>query len=110
MNVRQISFLIFHDSHTIETLVKNLAFDHIIKKSNDLHSKNSRYDVRTIRCDLSRKFCQLLLNFESMRIDRKNDEEREFVVMSNDCHAVLKKTLHISSVTRITKRKNESTI
>jgi hypothetical protein len=108
MNIRQFAFLIFHDSNDAFALVEDVSFFHVFNQLFCLHLKNSSHNVRTIRCDLFR--FQFISYFESIRIDRKNDEERKSFEMFDYNHVVLKQFLHESRIARIIERKNKSSI
>ncbi len=106
--MQQFAFLIFHDSNNVFAFVEDVSFFHVFNQLFCLYLKNSSYNIRTIRCNLFR--FQFILYFESIRIDRKNDEKRKSFEMFDYNHAVLKQFLHESRIVRIIERKNKSTI
>jgi hypothetical protein len=107
MNIRQFAFLIFHDLDNVLAFVENMSFFHVFNQLFCLHFKDSSHNVRTICCDLF--WFQFILYFESIRINRKNDEERKSFEMFDYDHVVLKQFLHELRIVCIIERKNKST-
>jgi hypothetical protein len=105
MHMRKPPFLEFNCMYMSMDVTKDFKLVEVMNKGRFVHVEDTGYEIRTIRCILTRK--QFVVYLWPSRIGCESDEEVKPMVKLSKSHGILEALIHISRTTNICGRKND---